>query len=154
MYVCRPLKHVLCVQGYGVELPVHRPPHVPTGRASTGLGSDQVSVSASHLNPAVQSLCEVYGGLAMHHKTAKRALGLVASQGSLCLVHQSIAMTGPPGTGFPDLLLAPMSVFLCCGAGPGLHTIHTMFEQPGLVTWSHTIVLWCMARLAYISHKV
>ncbi|KAL0055654.1 hypothetical protein WJX82_002810 [Trebouxia sp. C0006] len=28
-------------EGYGVELPVHRAPHVPTGRASAGLGSDQ-----------------------------------------------------------------------------------------------------------------
>lgn len=90
----------------------------------------------------------------MHRKTTKRALGLVANQESLCLVHQSVAMTGPPGTGFLDLLLATMPVFFCCGAGPGLHTIHTMFDQPGLVTWSHTIVLWCMARLAYISHKV
>lgn len=32
------------VQGYGVELPVHRPPHLPTGRASTGVGSNQVQL--------------------------------------------------------------------------------------------------------------
>ncbi|KAL0024099.1 hypothetical protein WJX79_006862 [Trebouxia sp. C0005] len=28
-------------EGYGVDLPVHKPPQVPTGRASAGLGSDQ-----------------------------------------------------------------------------------------------------------------
>ena len=44
------------VQGYGVELAVHRPPHVPTGRASAGLGSDQVSITAFHLNPAASTL--------------------------------------------------------------------------------------------------
>ena len=43
-------QHVSDVQGYGVELPVHRPPHVPTGRASAGLGSDQVSITAFHLS--------------------------------------------------------------------------------------------------------
>ncbi len=32
------------VQGYGVELPVHRPPHLPTGRASTRVVSDQVQL--------------------------------------------------------------------------------------------------------------
>ena len=63
MYVCRPLKHVLDVQGYGVELPVHRAPHVPTGRASAGLGSDQVSIAALHLNPAAKTLCELSASL-------------------------------------------------------------------------------------------
>ncbi len=50
-HVCmQTAEHVLDVQGYGVELPVHRPPHVPTGRASAGLGSDQVSITAFHLS--------------------------------------------------------------------------------------------------------
>lgn len=37
------------VQGYGVELPVHGPAHVPTGRASTGPGSAQVNLLQPHL---------------------------------------------------------------------------------------------------------
>ena len=44
------------VQGYGVELPVHRPPHMPTSRASAGLGSEQVTITAFHLNPAASTL--------------------------------------------------------------------------------------------------
>ncbi len=50
-------------------------------------------------------------------------------------------MTGTPGTGFPDLLLAPMPVSLFCGAWPGLRAFRTKSEQQALVSWTHIIVL-------------